>query len=207
MLHLTNYSKSYLNQTVLSIDNLAIREGLHLIQGANGSGKTTLFQSISGIINFHGECILNGINLNKQPVEYRRLINYCEAEPQFPGFLTGKELLRFVHNTKQTPKSDFDGIVELFGLQKFWNQPIATYSSGMLKKTSLATAFAGIPKAILLDEPFTTIDLAGKNFLCDMIKEYQSRGCLFLISAHQQTDTIPLSFDSILVLENNTLKR
>ena len=99
MLHLTNYSKSYLNQTVLSIDNLVIREGLHLIQGANGSGKTTLFQSISGIINFHGECTLNGINLNKRPVEYRRLINYCEAEPQFPGFLTGKELLRFVHNT------------------------------------------------------------------------------------------------------------
>ncbi|MEM7107842.1 MAG: ABC transporter ATP-binding protein [Bacteroidota bacterium] len=204
MITLSNYLKSYANRTVLSIEELKIDAGLHLVTGVNGSGKTTLFKSISGIIHFKGSCTVDGINLKTNPINYRSYVNYCEAEPNFPSFLTGKELIRFVGKTKNTPDSVLDNIVELFGVTAFWTQPVSTYSSGMLKKTALVLSFTGNPKVVLLDEPFTTIDKPGKKQLCKVIKEYGSQGCTFLMSAHQEVETIPLDFDSTLVLEHNT---
>ncbi|MEM1405606.1 MAG: ABC transporter ATP-binding protein [Bacteroidota bacterium] len=207
MILLSNYSKAYVRTTVLSIKNLKIEPGLHLVQGANGSGKTTFFKSISGIISFKGDCSLNGQSIKKDAVEYRRYVNYCEAEPNFPHFLNGRELISFVSKAKNTPDTTLHKIVMSFGVEKFWKKPIATYSSGMLKKTSLVLAFAGNPRVILLDEPFTTIDRDSKEQLCLFIREYRALGCTFLISAHQEPKTISLEFDSTLILENNTVNK
>lgn len=207
MLELIDYSKTYGTHEVIRIQEQTFEKGIHLIQGANGSGKTTLFKSIAGIIKFNGDCVLNKISLKKHPVKYRRHVNYCEAEPKFPDFLSGKELISFVAKTKGDKENGYNNLVNSFGVDGFWESPISTYSSGMLKKISLITAFCGKPALIMLDEPFTTIDQDSSNLLCTLIHEFYLQGCSFIISAHQIRDTIALNFNQIYKVENKQLQK
>lgn len=206
MLSIKNYSKSYNGKEVLSFPEHSFEKGIYLVQGINGSGKTTLFKSVSGIIKFKGDCTINDVNLKNNPIDYRRLINYCEAEPLFPGFLTGMELISFTAKAKNSSEGEVNSLSEVFGIKEFWNNPISTYSSGMLKKTALTMAFCGSPKIILLDEPFTTIDQETTKRLCGLINDYNTKGCTFIISAHQIKETIAIDFDDTVLVSERTLK-
>jgi len=69
------------------------------LKGGNGTGKSTLFRIISGQIPFKGEVQLNGISLRKEPIKFRSKISFAEAEPQYPLFIKGKELIDFYIDT------------------------------------------------------------------------------------------------------------
>src|SRR5687767_7459490 len=104
MLEFTEFQKSYHSLTVLRIDTLFIKPGIFWIKGVNGSGKTTLLKAIAGIISFDGDIILDrSISLKKQPIAYRRLVNFAEAEPVFPEFLTGMEMIKLFVSAKEAP--------------------------------------------------------------------------------------------------------
>jgi len=206
MLQIHNYSKSYGIEAILSFDKKIFDRGMYLIQGVNGSGKTTLFKSIAGIIQFDGDCLIDEVSLKNNPVSYRKRVNYCEAEPMFPGFLTGQELVSFVAKTMGESIMSLKELIKVFGIDQYWKNQVSTYSSGMLKKLALTMAFCGRPRLILLDEPFTTIDIKSLSLLCDLIRDFHGNGCSFIISAHQVKSSIPIDFDNTLVIENRTLQ-
>lgn len=206
MLKIYNYSKSYRDRVILSFKEQIFDRGIYLIQGVNGSGKTTLFKSVAGIVRFDGDSQIDGVSIKKNPVSYRRWVNYCEAEPQFPGFLTGEELISFVAKTKGSSGAEIDRHIKIFGIDHYWKTPVDTYSSGMLKKIALTLAFCGTPKLILLDEPFTTIDQDSLALLSGLINDYYENGCSFIISAHQVRESIPIEFDNTLLIQGQTLK-
>lgn len=87
MLRFINFKKSYGNYAALEIGDLGVSNGIYWIRGVNGSGKTTLLKSIAGILSFEGDIQLNGkMTIKKNPVVYRRLVNFAEAEPCFLNF-------------------------------------------------------------------------------------------------------------------------
>jgi ABC-2 type transport system ATP-binding protein len=141
MLVLDDFRKIYNSQVILSIPNLKFEPGIHWIKGANGAGKSTLFKSIAGIIPFEGDITLNDLRLKKDHVSYRKVVNYSEAEPLYPGFLTAKDLTRFVGTAKGSSPEQQDYYVQRFGISSYFEKACDTYSSGMLKKLSLAMAF------------------------------------------------------------------
>ena len=153
MLSITNFEKRYNETLIVRIDNVELRHGIYWIKGENGSGKSTLFKSIAGLIPFDGKVILDDINLTDQPVAFRSLVNFSEAEPIYPGFLTAKDLVRFVGTTKGASKENMQAIIKHFGVDIFYEKACETFSSGMLKKVSLALAFLGSPKLIILEGP------------------------------------------------------
>ena len=94
MLRFLNFQKFYGAHLALKIDNLSIDPGIYWIKGINGSGKSTLLKTIAAILYFEGDIILDpSISLKKNPMAYRKLVNFAEAEPLFPRFLTGKEMI------------------------------------------------------------------------------------------------------------------
>ena len=205
MLTILNYKKDYGSGTILEIDNQKFAEGCHMLQGHNGSGKTTLFKSIAGLLQFEGQIMLDpSINMKKQPLSYRYYVNYCEAEPTFPGYLTAMDLARFVAKAKKAETKQVSHLVEMLNMGDFFRNPVDTYSSGMLKKTSLLLGFLGSPKVILLDEPFTTIDLNSQSMLIELITTHRYK-CVFLISSHQSLDQIPMSFDAVYQINHKQL--
>src|SRR5688500_17181382 len=101
MLFVQSFSKSYSGTPVVSATNLEFNTGVYWIKGENGSGKTTFFKRLSGLIPCVGTIQFDdGVNLHTDPIQYRKRVNYSEAEPLYPGFLTPKELIRFIGHTK-----------------------------------------------------------------------------------------------------------
>ena len=208
MLQLTNFSKFYRGRAVLRIDSFAFSPGTYWIQGANGSGKSTLLKAIAGITPFEGDILLAGqLSVKNQAVAYRRLVNFAEAEPVFPAFLTGRELIDLFRTAKNGPPRQEDFYLESLHMTSYVHEPVGTYSSGMLKKLALVLAFLGQPTCIVLDEPLTTLDAAAVPVLCAwMARQYAQQGTSFLLSSHQAFATGALPVVQHLLIEHATLR-
>jgi ABC-2 type transport system ATP-binding protein len=207
MLHLADFEKSYHHHTVLRIPHLDVGPGIYWIKGANGSGKSTLLKAIAGLIDFSGDVQLNDTSIKKRPVDYRKRVNFAEAEPVFPEFLTGREMVELFMTAKQAPAGQQDHYLESMQMQAYLDQPLGAYSSGMLKKLSLTLAFIGTPSLILLDEPLITLDTASLDILYGWIKERQEgQGTSFLLSSHQPLEQNALSINGILLTADKTVK-
>lgn len=208
MLSLKNISKSYSNHLVITIPELELSRGIYWLKGSNGAGKSTLLKTMAGLLPFKGDIILNNtVSLKKDPVNYRFLVNHAEAEPQFPAFLTGDELTRFVCSVKKGTVQQITDLKEMLGIENYLSNPAGSYSSGMLKKLSLLLAFIGQPEWILLDEPLTTLDLATQEALCRLINQKNKLGISFLLTSHHEIDISVIPFDGIFLVENKKLKK
>ena len=208
MLQFTHFSKTYQGRAVLRIDSFVFAPGIYWIQGANGSGKSTLLKSIAGVTSFEGDILLAGqLSVKKQAVAYRRLVNFAEAEPVFPEFLTGLELIHLFKAAKNGPPNQEDFYLESLQMTSYVHEPVGTYSSGMLKKLSLVLAFLGRPTCILLDEPLTTLEAAAIPVLCSWIVNQQAQeGTSFLLSSHQALTGELLPVMRKLLVEQATLR-
>ncbi|MCF6353283.1 MAG: ABC transporter ATP-binding protein [Cyclobacteriaceae bacterium] len=207
MLQIPQLSKSYGETKIIDIKNFELDNGLYWFKGANGAGKSTFFKAISGLISFKGDCTIKNISLKKSPIAYRKEITYCEAEPEFPDFLTQKDLVHFVAKARNTQQKQIDHLQMALGTKSYENQPVGTYSSGMLKKTGLLLAFLGKPSIILLDEPFTAIDHQSVGNLIELIKEYQTtHKVTFLVTSHIDSGHYHLPFDNVYKIEDKKIQ-
>jgi ABC-2 type transport system ATP-binding protein len=206
MITFKKFRKCYSNTTVLSIDELDIPAGIHWVKGENGSGKTTLFKSLAGLIPYDGDIIFEDRLSSKQnPIQFRRLINYSEAEPLYPGFLTAKDLIRFIGRSKRADKAQQHFLIEHFGVSAYLDKACQTYSSGMLKKVSLVIAFLGKPRVIILDEPLITLDEHARSLLYSMIQTVSAEGISFLLSSHQPIAPVTTNKMYTYRIENKTM--
>lgn len=207
VLQFKNYKKSYDHgsKVVLNIPELTLNKGIYWLKGANGSGKTSLLKSIAGLMPFDGDIFVDGINIRKQRMAYRKKVNWSEAEPLYPDFLTGNDLVAFYQATKGGSANHIKELIGLIGIGKFLHQKIGSYSSGMTKKLSLMLAFIGEPKLILLDEPLITLDTQTVTIIQKIVQQYVETGVSFLVSSHQQFDET-LGFNPlVLTIENQTI--
>jgi ABC-2 type transport system ATP-binding protein len=190
MVELLNVKKSYGNYAVIDIPQIHLNHNIYWLKGMNGSGKTTLMKLIAGLLPFQGDVLINGnISIRKNRVAYLRLVNYAEAEPLFPPFLTGYDLIELFVKTKNALQPQAEELISSFGVSSYINNPLGTYSSGMLKKLSLILAFIGNAKLILLDEPLVTIDDKTVPIVTKLISDYYNiRGITFLLTSHQIFD-------------------
>jgi len=201
-LHLQHVEKRYHAVLILNIEQWELGKGTYWIKGGNGAGKTTLFRVISGQAPFKGDIWLDAINLRKDPVTFRSKISYAEAEPQYPGFLTAKELLDFYASARSEPQEEINRLAAFFGLEEYLNQKINSYSSGMLKKLSLIAAFLGAPDLYILDEPLITLDKDAEEKLYQLINEKMNKGKSFLIASHQEIDRRKLLVNAVFELKD-----
>jgi ABC-2 type transport system ATP-binding protein len=204
MLQFANVYKTYDQQPVLEICSLKLERNIYWLQGINGSGKTTFLSMLAGLIPFKGDILLDGINLRESPLSYRRLVNFAEAEPLYPDFITGLELVSFYQDIRKAASVQTDLLVNLFKMHRFLSMPVGTYSSGMIKKLSLLLAFIGKPSLILLDEPLATLDEGSIHVLPDLIRAYHKefKTC-FIFSSHQPFKSYSLVINKILINEQS----
>jgi len=206
MLECTQVQKNYGHQPVLRIPSLRLEKGIYWLQGSNGSGKTTFLRMVSGLLPFQGDIILDGHSQHRQPVPYRRSVSWADAEPLYPDFLRGQDLLSFYQEIRKAPGDQVRRLTDIFGVQSFLPAPIGTYSSGMTKKLSLLLAFIGRPSLIALDEPLVTLDRDALPALYSLIREsWLQEGTSFLISSHQDLERDALPEEKILRVSEKTI--
>jgi len=206
MLYFNKFIKSYGSRTIVKIEEMELSNGIYWLKGVNGSGKSTLLKSVCGFLHFEGEISLNNISLKNSGVDYRKKINFADAEPIYPEFLTGNEMIKLFLKAKSGSITQAEYYIQSMDMGSYLNNPLGTYSSGMLKKLSLVLAFLGNPTLICLDEPLITIDTDSLSVLYQWIKEkYEKENTGFILSSHQPLDLSVFNKVSTLSLKDGKL--
>ncbi len=207
MLEIRSGKKVYDGREILNIPRLQLDKGIYWLQGINGSGKTTFLRMIAGLIPFSGDILFDGISLHQHPLPYRRQISLAEAEPLYPSFITGAEMIGFYQHIRKATAQQTGQLIHLFGMRPHLATPIGAYSSGMIKRLSLLLALLGDTPLILLDEPLATLDAEAAHRLPDLIREYhQDHGKSFIFSSHQSFAAGSVTVDKKLMAASQTIQ-
>ena len=204
MLTFHQYKKSYNNELIVDVENLSLGPNVYWILGENGSGKSTLLKCIAGLVPYDGDISFQGIfNNNKDRQSFRKIVNYAEAEPQYPEFLNGRDLIQFYKKVKDAPNGQISRLLSLLDVESFASRKIGEYSSGMIKKLSLVLAFIGNPQLILLDEPLITLDKDAAGAILQLIKEYALSGVSVIFASHQDfSGNTGVNFKKLLLINH-----
>ena len=157
--------------------------------GPNGSGKSTTLKMITALIEpTEGEILWRGEPIERDIVAHRQRLGYVPEEPLLYPHLTGAEHLEMVGQLRglgSKPLAEkIAGLLNLFSLYEDRYVPIASYSKGMRQKVLLAAALLHNPEIILLDEPFSGLDVNSALVLRTVIQELAARGKVVLFSSH-----------------------
>jgi ABC-2 type transport system ATP-binding protein len=207
MIQILEARKAFNGTLVLDIPGLELPGGLYWLQGVNGSGKSTLLRMMAGMVPFEGDIRVNGVSLRNSPVPYRKQVSWAAAEPLYPLFLTGRELLRLYQAIRKARHSQVDHLVNLFGMEQWLSSRIGSYSSGMVKRLSLVLALLGNTSLILLDEPLATLDADAAALLPSLVRDFRKdQGTSFIFSSHQAFKPGDLPVDRSLVIAGQKIR-
>ncbi len=158
--------------------------------GPNGSGKSTTMKIVTGLIEpTAGRILFRGERIDRDWSAFKQSMGYVPEEPHLYTHLTGSEYLEMVADLRDLPaktaKQRIDGLLRLFGLHDDRHSPISAYSKGMRQKILLIAALMHNPALILLDEPFSGLDVGSALILRSLIQELAARGKVVLFSSHE----------------------
>jgi ABC-2 type transport system ATP-binding protein len=158
--------------------------------GPNGSGKSTTFKMVAGLIEATaGEIAFDGSPIHADLLAWKRRLGYVPEEPHLYAHLTGLEYLAMVGDLRDLPsravRERIDGLFRLFALHDDRHVPISAYSKGMRQKVLLAAALLHDPDVLLLDEPFSGLDVGTALVLRSLVQELAARGKVVLFSSHE----------------------
>ncbi len=191
MLELHNVTKRFSGITAVDNISFTARRGeVTGYLGPNGSGKSTTMKMITGLIEkTSGEIRFEGELVQRDPIAYKQRMGYVPEEPYLYPHLSGLEYLVLVGQLRALPPrltaERIDGLLRLFSLHSDRHVPISSYSKGMRQKVLLSAALLHNPDLILLDEPFSGLDVASGLVMRSLIQELAARGKVVLFSSHE----------------------
>ena len=176
--------------------------------GRNGAGKTTTIRLLTGLAHpTRGRAWVAGYETTNSSHQARRLFGYLPQEPAFYSWMTGREFLTYISQLSSLPtdegKVQVERVLELTGLQKAAKRRIGGYSGGMKQRLAIAQALIGEPPVLLLDEPTSSLDPAGRHELLNMIASLKGEVTVFF-SSHILSD-IERVCDTIAVIHEGHL--
>ncbi len=190
MLELRNVSKVF--RGITAVDKVSFRARFGEVTGylgPNGSGKSTTMKMITGLIEVgSGLIVFDGRPIQADLVEYKQRLGYVPEEPHLYAHLSALEYLSMVGELRNLARKEtaarIDGLLHLLSLHGDRHAPISAYSKGMRQKVLLAAALLHNPDLLLLDEPFSGLDVGTALILRSLIQELAARGKVVLFSSH-----------------------
>jgi ABC-2 type transport system ATP-binding protein len=172
--------------------------------GPNGSGKSTTLKLITGLIDpSAGQILYNGEPIERNRIAHKQRLGYVPEEPHIYPHLTGAEYLEMVGQLRALPERQLaekiEGFLRLFSLYADRYVPISSYSKGMRQKVLIAAALLHNPEIVLLDEPFSGLDVNSALILRNLIGKLAARGKVVLFSSHE-LETVERVSSRIVIL-------
>jgi ABC-2 type transport system ATP-binding protein len=205
MLELRRVSKHFSGIPAVDDVSFAARPGeVTGYLGPNGSGKSTTMKMITGLIErTYGQILFDGKPIEDDLVTYKRRMGYVPEEPYLYNHLSGAEYLTMVAQLRDLParrtSERIDGLLRLLSLFDDRHASISGYSKGMRQKILIAAALMHNPDLVLLDEPFSGLDVGSALVLRSLIQELARRGKVVLFSSHE-LDTVERVCSHVVIL-------
>jgi ABC-2 type transport system ATP-binding protein len=157
--------------------------------GPNGSGKSTTVRMLVGLMEpSNGDVLWKGQSIFQDLPGYRKQLGYVPEEPFLYTHLTAPEYLRLVGGLRGVDdavlQTKIDRFLELFDLEDDKYSTLSAFSKGMRQKVLLASALMHNPELIILDEPFSGLDVSAALMLRNVIKSLADEGRTILMSSH-----------------------
>lgn len=132
-----------------------------LVLGANGAGKSTLLRVLATLLRPHGGTVrVLGCELPRERWAVRGRVGYVGHEPLLYRDLSGRQNLELHARLQRAPAARVDELLHAVGMTRRADDPVHTYSRGMVQRTAVARALVGDPELVLLDEPRANLDPA-----------------------------------------------
>jgi manganese/iron transport system ATP-binding protein len=189
----------HLGQRVVLEDvDLSVRAGEFVgLLGPNGAGKTTLLRAMLGLLPVHSGVV----RLDGRPVAAaRRLVGYVPQRHEFAwGFpisvsaavLTGRtSLMGWFRRPGRQDREAVDRALELAGLTELARRPIGELSGGQRQRVLVARALASEPAILLLDEPFSGVDVPTQELLTELFSSLAKSGRALLMTTHDLASAV-----------------
>ncbi|MFC0821383.1 metal ABC transporter ATP-binding protein [Moraxella marmotae] len=200
--------------TALYDVNLSLQGGTTCaLVGVNGSGKSTLFKVIMGLIRPQsGQVKLCGLPIYQALKQ--NLVAYVpqseEVDWQFPISVLDVVMMgryghmNFLRIPKAIDKQKVAQALSRLDIEHLTQRQISELSGGQKKRVFLARALAQESKIILLDEPFTGVDVKTEKAIMDLLDQLRHEGHLILISTHN-LGTVPEFCDQVVMIDRTVL--
>jgi ABC-2 type transport system ATP-binding protein len=157
--------------------------------GPNGSGKSTTVRMLVGLMEpTAGDVLWNGRSIFEDLPAFRARLGYVPEEPFLYTHLTAPEYLRLVGGLRglddRVLEDKIERLMTVLNLTDDQYSTLAAYSKGMRQKVQLASALLHNPELIVLDEPFSGLDVSATLMLRSVIAALATQGRTILMSSH-----------------------
>ena len=193
MIKFDNVSKKYGDFTAVKDLDIEIKAGeVFGFLGPNGAGKTTSIKMAVGLLApVAGRVLINGIDVQKEPVKAKKLMGYIPDTPYIYEKLTAWEFMSLVGGLfgieeneviKQSQK-----YFDIFNIGDWAHDRAEEYSHGMRQKIVLAASLMHEPDVIIIDEPMVGLDPQSQKVVKDVLRSKAEEGRTIFMSTHTLT--------------------
>lgn len=192
IIKISQLTKKYKGSSVNAVDklDLNINNGdIFGLLGPNGAGKTTTISMLcSLILPDSGSIIINGIELNGNNNELKKIIGVVPQEIALYKDLTAKENLKFFGEMYGLRGKFLNDKIEFylnkFSLKEKSDKLVNTFSGGMKRRLNLIAGLLHSPRILFLDEPTVGIDVQSKNVIIEYLEELNKEGTTIVYTSH-----------------------
>jgi ABC-2 type transport system ATP-binding protein len=191
--------------------NLAIEAGVTGLVGANGAGKTTFLRILLGLLHpTGGKVTVLGDDAIADPLAVRARVGYMPENNCLPKDQTAADFVAYTAEMAGLPTADArrraSETLFLVGLEEERFRFLGDFSTGMAQRVKLAQAIVHGPELVLLDEPASGLDPAGREQMLEIIRRLGSFGINVIFSSHLLGD-IEQTCDAVVMIDGGHLIR
>jgi ABC-2 type transport system ATP-binding protein len=174
--------------------------------GPNGSGKSTTIRMLVGLLEPNaGTIALDGVDIADDPVRFKRTLGYVPEEPHLYTHLTAPEYLALVGRLRgldeRLVQRKSAALLDLFDLHDARYAAMSAFSKGMRQRVLLAAALLHDPGLIVLDEPFSGLDVGADLLFRTFLQALAAQGRMILFSSHR-LDVVEKVCERVVILHH-----
>src|SRR5271157_3223860 len=207
MLEARSLTKYYSHTAAVRQVSFTIKPGEILgYLGPNGAGKSTTVKMLTGLIEpSEGQIFYRGRSVYEDFTAFQQRVGYVPEEAHLYPHLSGREYLQLMGRLRGMPRRvlepKMDEFLRAFSLWDDRHSPLSTYSKGMRQKILLSAALLHDPDVLILDEPFSGLDVTSGLMLRTLLRALAGQGKIILYSSHV-LEVVEKICSTVLILRN-----
>ncbi len=212
LIDLVGISKHFDDTVVLNDFNLSIKENKFVtLLGPSGCGKTTTLRIIGGFEQADsGKVLFEGQDISGLPAHKRQLNTVFQRYGLFTHMTVEENIafgLKIKHKSKQYIRDKINYALDLVDLKDYGRRMPDQLSGGQQQRVAIARAIVNEPKALLLDEPLSALDLKlRQDMQYELIRLKNELGISFIFVTHDQEEALTMS-DTVVVMNQGRIQQ